>query len=64
MSLKLFYQIRKAGYDILVVWQLDFLKDYENEVKIIIEFALSWIIFVHKMNNGKKLKFCMIEELS
>ena len=34
-------QIRKAGYDILVVWQLDFLKDYENEVKRIIEFALS-----------------------
>jgi len=32
-------QIRKEGYQILVVWQKDFLKDYENEVKKIIEFA-------------------------
>jgi hypothetical protein len=34
-------QIRKAGYEILVVWQLDFLNDYENEVKRIKEFASS-----------------------
>ena len=32
-------QIRNAGHQILVVWQKDFLKDYENEVKRIIEFA-------------------------
>jgi G:T-mismatch repair DNA endonuclease (very short patch repair protein) len=32
-------QIRKTGYKILVVWQKDFLKDYENEQKRIIEFA-------------------------
>ena len=32
-------QIRKAGYRILIVWEKDFLKDYENEVKRIIEFA-------------------------
>ena len=32
-------QIRKTGYKILVVWQKDFLKDYENEKKRIIEFA-------------------------
>lgn len=34
-------QIRKEGYKILVVWQKDFLKDYENETKRIIEFAKS-----------------------
>ena len=34
-------QIRKAGYKILVVWQKDFLDDYENETKRIMEFALS-----------------------
>jgi len=34
-------QIRNAGYEILVVWQLDFLNDYENEVKRIKEFASS-----------------------
>jgi hypothetical protein len=32
-------QIRKAGYQILIVWEKDFLKDNENEVKRIIEFA-------------------------
>ena len=32
-------QIRKAGYRILIVWEKDFLKDNENEVKRIIEFA-------------------------
>ena len=33
-------QIRKAGHQILVVWQKDFLNDYENEEKRIIEFAI------------------------
>ena len=32
-------QIRKAGYRILIVWEKNFLKDYEKEVKRIIEFA-------------------------
>jgi hypothetical protein len=32
-------QIRKEGYQILIIWRDDFLKDYENEVKRIIEFA-------------------------
>jgi len=33
-------QIRKQGYEILVVWQKDFKKDLENETKKIIDFAL------------------------
>ena len=33
-------QIRNAGHQILVVWQKDFLNDYENEEKRIIEFAI------------------------
>jgi len=34
-------QIRKEGYEILVVWQYDFLKDFENEKKRILKFANS-----------------------
>jgi hypothetical protein len=32
-------QIRKAGYEILIIWQKDWKEDHENEVKKIIEFA-------------------------
>jgi hypothetical protein len=32
-------QIRKEGYQILIIWGDDFLNAYENEVKRIIEFA-------------------------
>jgi hypothetical protein len=34
-------QIRKEGYDVLVVWQLDFLNDLENTTKNILKFAKS-----------------------
>ena len=34
-------QIRKEGYDVLVVWEYDFLKDFENEKKKILKFANS-----------------------
>ena len=34
-------QIRKQGYEILVVWQKDFKKDLENETKKIIDFVLT-----------------------
>jgi len=32
-------QIRKEGYEILVIWQMDFLKDIENTTKKILRFA-------------------------
>lgn len=34
-------QIRKNNYKILVIWQMDLAKDYENTKKKIIDFALS-----------------------
>ena len=34
-------QIRKAGYEILIIWQKDWKEDHENEVKKILKFAKS-----------------------
>jgi len=34
-------QIRKAGYEILVVWAKDFKDNLEDETKRIVDFALS-----------------------